>query len=340
MRHLLDMQKQLVPDLLETLKKRYTVLQHLSTSGMIGRRTLASALGQTERVLRAEVDFLKQQGLVEVQTAGISVSEAGMTLLEQMQPLVQELFGLADIEERIRSYYGLKQVIVVPGDSDDTRTAKSELGRSAASVLRSLVSASDVIAVTGGSTMAAIAQHLTESPQFKSSVFVPARGGLGESLDYQANTIVSSMAKKTGARYRMLHVPDHLSEEAYQSLIQEPNIREIVEVIRSVRIVVHGIGDAMTMARRRKLDETTIEALKHDGALAEAFGYYFDKQGKVVHKMGTVGLRLEDIQQAEIVIAVAGGNSKGEAIASILQYGHEDVLITDEGAAKAMLPFM
>ena len=71
--------------------------------------------------------------------------------------------------------------------------------------------------------------------------------------------------------------------------------------------------------------------------MAESFGYYFDRNGAVVHKMPTVGLRLEDIMQTETVIAVAGGKSKGESIAAVMRSGHDDVLVTDEAAAKAML---
>ncbi len=49
--------------------------------------------------------------------------------------------------------------------------------------------------------------------------------------------------------------------------------------------------------------------------------------------MQTVGLRLEDIVKTEVVIGVAGGKSKGEAIAAIMRFGHNDVLVTDEAAA-------
>jgi central glycolytic genes regulator len=49
--------------------------------------------------------------------------------------------------------------------------------------------------------------------------------------------------------------------------------------------------------------------------------------------MQTVGLRLEDIVNTEVVIGVAGGKSKGEAIAAIIRFGHNDVLVTDEAAA-------
>ncbi|MCP3775829.1 hypothetical protein NLX71_21380 [Paenibacillus sp. MZ04-78.2] len=333
MREILDIQKQLLPDLVDTMKKRYTILHHIMISGLVGRRTLALSVGATERVLRAEVDFLKEQGLIEVEASGMRISGAGRELLERLEPVVKDLFGLTELEERIRSHFGLKQVIIVPGDSDVSPHTKKELGRAGASVLRKLVGEDETIAVTGGSTMAEVAYHLTPATPMKGCWFVPARGGLGESVELQANTIASTMAKKAGARYRLLHVPDHLGEEAYQSLMQDSHIAEIIAFIRGARIVVHGIGEAMVMARRRKVDPETTESLRHDGALAEALGYYFDRDGNILHKMPTIGLRIEDIHNMDHVIGIAGGKSKGESIASVLKHGHEDVLVTDEAAA-------
>ncbi|UUZ91106.1 hypothetical protein LJK87_35975 [Paenibacillus sp. P25] len=334
---ILEIQKRLVPDLLETMKKRYTILHHILVSGIVGRRTLAVSLNTTERILRAEVDFLKEQGLVDVEVSGMRISPAGRRLLEQLEPMVKDLFGLTELEERIRSHYGLKHVVIVPGDSDTSPHTKKELGRAGASMLRKYVRDDEVVAVTGGSTMAEVAYHLTASTSMKGRWFVPARGGLGESVELQANTIASTMAKKTGGRYRLLHVPDHLGEEAYQSLMQDPSIAEIIDFIRRARMVIHGIGEAMVMARRRKVDPETTEILRNDGALAEAFGYYFDREGNILHKMPTIGLRIEDIQGMDAVIGVGGGKSKGEAIAAVLRHGHEDVLITDEAAAKVIV---
>lgn len=340
MREILEIQKQLLPDLLDTLKKRYTILHHILLSGTIGRRTLAMSLNTTERILRAEVDFLKEQGLVEVDVSGMRISPAGRALLESIEPLVKDLFGLTELEEQLRSYFGLKQVIIVPGDSDISPHVKKELGRAGAAVLRRLVEDDEVVAVTGGSTMAEVAYHLSASNSLKGCWFVPARGGLGESVELQANTIASTMAKKTGARYRLLHVPDHLGEEAYQSLMQDSSIAEIIAFIRKARVVVHGVGEAMVMARRRKVDGETTDVLKRDGALAEAFGYYFDREGNILHKMPTIGLRIEDIHHMDVVIGICGGASKGESIAAVLRHGHEDVLITDEAAAKKIVEVM
>lgn len=337
MRKIVDIQKKLIPDILQTMEKRYDILRHIFVTGTIGRRTLANSVDLTERVLRTELEVLRAQGLLEIGTSGMTLSDSGRQLVEEMEPIVKEVFGLSDLEEAVRQAFGLKRVVIVPGDSDSSDHTKRELGRAGSRVLRESLSAGDVVAVMGGSTMARMATQFTAPTQLRDNWFVPARGGLGESVDYQANTIAAELAKRTGARYRMLHVPDHLSEEAYQTLMQEPNVREVVDMIRSARIVVHGIGDAMTMAGRRKLSDVTKSELLKDGALAEAFGYYFDRSGKVVHRMATAGLRLEDIEAAGIVIGIAGGRSKGEAIASVMRFGHDDVLVTDEAGAEEAL---
>lgn len=255
MRNILEIQKQLLPDLMDVLRIRYTILHQIMLSELIGRRTLAPLLDMTERVLRAETDLLKAQGLIEIETSGMRISEAGSRLLEQMGPIAKELFGLNDLEEKIRRTYGLRKVIVVPGDCEASPLTKRDLGRAGAKALLSVMSDDDIIAVTGGSTLAEVAEQLNllTAVPMKNSWFVPARGGLGESMEFQANTIASTMAKRVGAKYRLLHVPDLLSDDAYQSLVQDRNIQEIVQVIRQCRIIVHGIGDAMEMTRRRRL---------------------------------------------------------------------------------------
>ncbi|WP_281891193.1 sugar-binding transcriptional regulator [Paenibacillus sp. YYML68] len=337
MRDILDVQKQLVPDLLDTMKKRYAILHYIMVSGTVGRRTLAASIGSTERIMRAEVDYLKEQGLLHIDASGMRITEAGEVLLEQIEPMLKELFGLMEWEETLRTRFNLKQVVIVPGDSELSTHTKKELGRAGAAVVRKLVKEHEVIAVTGGSTMAVVADHLQPTAPMRSCWFVPARGGLGESVDFQANTIASTMAKKAGARYRLLHVPDHLNEEAYQTLMQDATITEIIAFIRQARMVVHGMGDAMVMARRRKVDPATTATLLQDGALAEAFGYYFDREGNILHRMPTVGLRMEDIQEMDTVIGIAGGRSKAEAIIAVLKHGHEDVLVTDEAAAEEII---
>jgi central glycolytic genes regulator len=337
MRQLLELQQKLLPDLIEVLRKRYMLLQSISHLQPIGRRALAQEMQTTERILRSEVELLKETGLIDVAAAGMSVSVEGQRLLEQLEPLVSELFGLSELAHRLQSVLRIPEVIVVQGDADRSPWVKQELGRVGARVLKQSVREGDIVAVTGGTSIASVASHLTPTPAFRQVKFVPARGGLGERVELQANTLASAMAGKTGGTYRMLHVPDRLPPDALQTLQNDPQVRDVLALLRGARIVLHGIGDALTMAKRRNYSEAELQELVEAGAVSEAFGYYFNARGEIVHRMPTIGLQLEDVKKAEVVVSIAGGESKAKAILSFAKQSCQNVLITDEGAARAIL---
>jgi central glycolytic genes regulator len=337
MRRFIEMQQKLLPDLVDVMRQRYMLLRSIDHLQPIGRRALAQELQSTERILRAEVDLLKETGLLHVTAAGMSLSEEGQRVLDELEPLVGELFGLTELAERLQRVLGIAEVIVVQGNADHSPWVKQELGRVGARVLKHYVREGDIVAVTGGTSIASVAQHLTPAPAFKGVQFVPARGGLGERVELQANTLASAMAAKTGGTYRLLHVPDRLHPEALQSLLREPQIKEVLALLKHARIVLHGIGDAVTMARRRSYSEAELRELEQAGAVSEAFGYYFNEAGETVHRMPTIGLQLEDVKKAEAVLSIAGGESKAKAILSFAKQSCQNVLITDEGAARAIL---
>jgi central glycolytic genes regulator len=337
MKDMLDIQKQLIPDFIDSMKKRYHILHHIRMQGTIGRRALASSIDMTERVLRSEVNFLKEQGLIEIEVKGMHLTDSGKELLVNMDAMMKVINGFTELEEQICRTYQLTRVIIVPGDADRSIHAKKELGRAGAHELRKYLTQGQVIAVTGGSTMAEVANYLGSASNIKDCWFVPARGGLGERVELQANHIASTMAKRVGGQYRLMHVAEQLGEEVTQSLSQDPQIKEIIQFVRNAKIVIHGIGDAMVMASRRKVNSETKDMLVKQGALAEAFGYYFDQNGDVIHKTSNVGLRLEDLTQMDVVIGVAGGKSKAASIAAFLKHGIEDILIIDEAAAMEVL---
>ncbi len=303
----------------------------------IGRRSLSSSLNISERVLRSEVTFLKEQGLVHIASAGMYVTDEGETLFEELELVMKELLGLQELEAKLEQQLGVKEVLIVPGNSDEFSWVKKELGRACIAKMKEALKPRDVVAVMGGTTLAAVAEMMMPDSRMANVTFVPARGGLGEKVENQANTISATMAGKAGAQYKLLHVPDQLSEEAYASLIAEPGVRTILESIKSACMVIHGIGEASTMALRRGSDRDFLEKIERENAVAEAFGYYFDKTGHVIHKQRTIGLQLDELGEEKLVISVAGGASKAEAISAYMKYRPSDVLITDEGAAKRLL---
>ena len=329
--------QRLVPELTDKLRGRYRVLQRILLDQPIGRRSLAGVLGTTERILRADVEFFKEQGLIDVGPLGMSLTEAGQGLIGDLDSVVRMLDGRQEIEARLAACLGVGRVVAVPGDSQADESVMRDIGYAAAQVLREFLRPPCIVGVTGGTTMAALADVMPRAPHPQAVEVVPARGGLGERVELLANTIASRLADRLGGTYRMFHVPESLSRKTAERLAMEPAVAGIVERIRLADIVVHGIGDALAMARRRGLDAGTVAFLQERGAVSEAFGYYFNAEGQIVHVMNTVGLRLEDLPRIRAVIAVAGGAAKAAAIRSAARAYRMDALITDEGAARAIL---
>src|SRR5699024_898693 len=117
----------------------------------------------------------------------------------------------------------------------------------------------------------------------------------------------------------------------------EPSIAETLNKIKQANIVLHGIGNALEMAKRRQTETETYTKLENSQAIAEAFGYYFDQSGEVVHKVKTVGLQLTDLNATDYVITVAGGKTKAQAIERFMKQDKSDVLIIDEAATIEIL---
>lgn len=337
MQSLVDLQKKIFPDLLEVMKQRYMVLHTVNLYQPIGRRTLAERAKMTERTVRGEVEFLQKHQMIDVSGNGMHITDAGKDILGQLAMFMKDITGLRVLETQLKDKLNVEQVIVVRGNSDNQDQVKQEMGKAVMAYLQGHIGDQQTIAVTGGTTMAAVANVMAPFENAKNCLFVPARGGIGERVESQANTIVAEMAKRVNGDYRMLYVPDPLSEQSYQTMLQEPSIQEISELIRSADIILHGIGDALTMANRRKSNDTLIKQLENEQAVSEAFGYYFNSNGNVVHKVRTIGIQLEDLKEVNKVVAIAGGSSKAQAITSYFNQGKADLLITDEAAAEAII---
>lgn len=338
MKSVIELQKKLFPDVLSIIQKRFLILRYIGAMEPVGRRSLAATLGLTERVLRSEVDFLKEQKLLYSTSSGMSLTEAGLELVQDLESFMRELTGIDEMETSLQKVLGIKKVIIVPGDSDQLPWIKNELGKACVSCINKYLTGENIIAVTGGTTMASVAEMMRPQHQNQELLFVPARGGIGEDVKNQANTICSSMAEKTKGRHRVLYVPDQVSKEMYKSMIKIPEIHDVLTLIKNASMVLHGIGDAITMAKRRKTTVEIMDKLTKSHAVGESFGYYFNEAGEVVHKVQTIGLQLDDLQEVEHVIAVAGGASKGKAIGAYMKQAPDStILITDEGAAQELL---
>lgn len=127
MRSWIQNTKKLLPDLLPVMQTRMQILQYIRLMQPIGRRNLSASLGMTERVLRSEVQVLKEQNLVHVASSGMTLTEEGTALVLALEDFMKEISGLKVLEKQLKETLDLDEVFVVPGDSDESPWVKLEM---------------------------------------------------------------------------------------------------------------------------------------------------------------------------------------------------------------------
>ncbi len=337
MEYLFKIQKKIVPEVIDLAEIRYSIMHKIYNEGPIGRRAIAEDLELSERLVRNQLDFLADRKLIRVSRAGAELSPGGENFLRELERYIKELKGFYDLENTLKSLLQIPEVIIVPCDLEHSSILR-ELGRTAANYLLELLKPGDVLAITGGYTMARVGDMVPAHLDKKYDItVVPGRGGLGEEVEIQANTIASKIAKKLGGKYHLLQVPDNLQEENITAIKKEPSIQKTFSVLCQANVLVHGVGEAAVMAKRRGRSPAEIDQLQKKGAIGEAFGFYFNSQGEIVHSTPSVGLGLKDLQGIDKVIAVAGGEEKAKAIPAVISPKYQDVLITDENTAQRII---
>ncbi|MEG1870423.1 MAG: sugar-binding domain-containing protein, partial [Peptostreptococcaceae bacterium] len=332
MQEILALQKKIVPELVEVLEKRYNILRTIYYNQPIGRRVLASELNLGERIVRTEISFLKSQGLIEVNTPGMSVTEDGKVIVKRLKEFIHELKGLDEIEEYLKAFLGLKDVIIVPGDIDSNPTVLKDLGKAAAVYVKNIIRNENIIAITGGSTMKEVVEAFPKITNTSNVLVVPARGGMGRKVESQANTLAASLAKKINASYKLLHIPENVSAEVLDGLLKESQVKDVIESIQNADILIYGIGNAIHMAKKRETSDEFIEKLEKMGAIGEAYGCYFNKDCQMISENNSIGINFRNAKKIKTHIAVAAGKNKIDAIIASEMYNPNAVLVTDESS--------
>jgi len=234
----------LAPDLIDVVKQRYQVLQSIYWLAPIGRRLLAQELNMSERALRTETDFLRLHGLITTSKSGMILTTQGEEAYQSLTTVMERLLGVHSKEKQLSKVLGIDHCLIVAGDSTKLPKVLTDMGKLVNETLDVILpKGENVIAAMGGTTMANVAYSLTPKlSQQRHLTFVPARGGLGEAVDIQANAVCARMAVHTGGEHRVLYIPEHVSEQTYKPLLAEPAVKEVLQLVDKSSAVVHSIG--------------------------------------------------------------------------------------------------
>lgn len=326
----------MAPDLAEEMCRRALVLERVAALQPVGRRQLAARLNMPEREVRRLAGALRDEGLIGLDASGMTLASKAEAILAPAREFSRSMRGLTALEAELSKLLRIPRVYIAAGNVDEDAQVLCEVGRLAALKIKAFVQNGQTLAVTGGSTMAQVAKHMPSGAPMNIMV-VPARGGIGRAMETQANTLVAEIARKLGGHHRLMHLPDQVDQTALNEMIRLPEIRETVELIQRADVILNGIGRADVMAVNRRLDPEIHSMLVREGAVAEAFGCFFNKDGSILYNATCAGVDLNALSPGCSMIAVAAGKHKAEAMAAVLRRYRHVMLITDESAAKEII---
>ncbi|MDR7870574.1 MAG: sugar-binding domain-containing protein [Tissierellaceae bacterium] len=334
---IIEIIKKMAPEIIELIEKRYLILRSIYYNQPIGRRAISNELGLKERNVRDEVNILKDQGLINVDNMGMYITDSGKEIILELSALYGELMGITQMEKTLKDRLNIKRVFIVPGTFLIDNTVIKDMSKIVTKLLYGLIQPKDIVGITGGNTMAAVVNEITKDNNKRDIVVTPVRGGLGKNLNTQSNSIAAKLAEQLGGSYRLLYVPDSLDGEALDLMLKNKEISESIDTINQMNILLFGIGRADTMAGRRNLPDNRLKELIDNGAVAEAFGHYFNINGEEIWEYKTIGLTLDKFKTLNNIIGVAGGEEKAQAILAISTLNTNMILVTDESAANKIL---
>ncbi|WP_245598953.1 sugar-binding transcriptional regulator [Halotalea alkalilenta] len=288
------------------------------------QQQIANRLGLSRPTVSRLLQHAKQQGYVRIE-----IHDPRDTLDELAARLVQ--------------HFGLKEARLCHSPLDQYEEIQRHLSETAAEWIHDNVKDGDIIGVTWGTTMYAVARRLAAKP-IKNVEVVQLKGGISHSeVDTHAFEIAHRFADAFHTVPHYLPLPVIFASQPVKRMAEaDPHVRRIIELGRRANIAVFTVGVVSPQALLFQLgyfDQGEIAGLLARG-VGDICSRVIDAEGRIVSPeldARTVGIRLEELKTKESSVLVAGGAERLDAIHAALRGGYANVLITDQYSARALL---
>ncbi|QVK18381.1 sugar-binding transcriptional regulator [Mycoplasmatota bacterium] len=247
-----------------------------------------------------------------------------------------------DLETKLEEKYNLKQAIVV--SSIDEKMIPVSLGEATAEYLDDILVKDDVIGVTWGRTLSEVAKKISYNQQLQLPV-IQLVGGLDIAYSsLRPDDITRTIADKLGGKPYLLYAPAVVeNKETKEAMLKDESFKKIIKNMENCNIILAGIGELKsdtTLYESRFNNEQYKEHLMRHQCVGDIGFRWYDIEGRAVeHGFNdrTIGYNILKNKGNALVIGIAGGHKKYEAITGALNGKYLDVLITDSEMANKLI---
>jgi DNA-binding transcriptional regulator LsrR (DeoR family) len=262
----------------------------------------------------------------------------GLVQINVKKPM-PELYSLALALER---RYRLKAAVVAPARAD-AMERKEAVGMAGAALLDKLITKGCRIGVAWSTTVNAILPYVRKPGVRPERINELAGTYLAPDMPYGVSWM---LAQKLGVPVESIPMPVLVrSGRVKDMMIREPSIRLALEHAATVDIAVVGLGTIArdsSLMRTGYIQEEQLQELEAKGAVGDILMRYYDTVGNYIpmsFEDQTVSLEWESIKRLPMVVAIAFGHGKIDAIRGALAGGIIKALVTDRPTAETLLGY-
>lgn len=252
---------------------------------------------------------------------------------------------LSPLEVKLEQYFKLKGAVVVSDEGIKSDEAiKKKVAKAAALLLQRRIRENDTIAVSWGTTLAEITKAL--NPPFHLNIdIVPLVGGIdNRGRDVHSNEIARQVSEAFKGKYYVLNAPVIVNSLVIrEALKKEKTIKTVIDKAKSADIALVGIGSPKQNSTMLKLGYFSVKIfakLADKGVVGDICTNFYDIQGNILNislNNKIIGLGLRELKLVPIVIGVASGEDKKEAILGALRGGFINIIVTNKEVAEYLI---
>ena len=291
------------------------------------QQEVAAAVGLSRQTVGRILETARREGIVQVR------------ILDESQQRYQKM------EEKICDFFALQNVVVEPVYDYRAESIRRSLGVRASRYLFEILSEDQTLAVSWGRTMLEVVKAMKNSD--RKVDIVQLNGSLGTIYsEINSNELARLLSDKFDGSYYYLPAPGVVDTVKIRDLLlKERTIRVPLERARKADLAAIGVGalDDSLLSSLGFFHDSEKAEMKKKGIVGDICLHMLDQEGRVVNTRWEdriIGVSMEDLQELDSVIAIAGGTEKVEAIIASLKSGVVNVLVTDSNTAELICEFI
>jgi DNA-binding transcriptional regulator LsrR (DeoR family) len=253
-----------------------------------------------------------------------------------------------DLEELLERKFGLSQVIIAQAPNGSEESMQEAVGAAAAHFLEITLKPRAVIGVASWSaSLLSMVEVMHPVWKVSECKVVQILGGESHpSLEKHACYLVGQLALLVQGDAHLLPAPGLVaSKEAADVLQQDPQVRETMELFDRITVALLGIGliepSPWLVGSGNTFSTEELQSLKEKGAVGNICLRFYNSSGEEIRDAvdgnRVLGLKLERLKSIPMVVGVACGKQKRQAILGALRGRWLNVLVTDQFTAESLV---